>query len=1057
MRFIGIDLGTTNTTCGIAELSADGSITFSQLPISQPQIDANSGAVSWNHSTILPSAVWLAEDNNVFTGALCVEYADIISEHAGSRVVHGIKSELANRHWALKHNGQEYRPAEISSILLRTVWAAICTKNFPDINGIIITIPASFSSTMRRETLRAARMAGLPMDKVSLLDEPIAALFSEYGDPNAPFTKIQTEEPILVFDMGGGTVDVTVLRIRPADRVVDVLSTSRYNQVAGDDLDLEIAAYLWWRLSRVITGPVPPLTRSLALTLLRAGEAVKLEVNKKIESFKNGNAKDLSTECRNKNDTLVASFDRLLNSTEKLELSIPIADVLDLVIPFISKDESDRNYKRNIDTPIQQALVSARLARSAISQVYLVGGGAKFRPVYLELKSHFDNLSQAALDATYAVSAGAARFAAATHSGWRVSETTSERIYVRRNGESFLEVLPDKLPIPSQPMAPSRPLTGNDTIEMEEESRYLRLEFFQGSQANDPQMSPVYTATLRFRRPLKTGTEMHSLVGHIDEDKIYHFQIGLKEPDGWTVSSEVEFSADTETPAAPDPGPQYHLNSRGSLATVFQAEPLRTRLNTRVGASRVSFLAPIATASAEVTAAPAEFLFEERNAILRAMNESWADAYIGDKYLPTRMRATLAELQKLTLTPGEAVGQQPHLDLVELYKLYDVTVVRSLLDHSFLLYGTHNLEGKLGPVVDILTDDLIHHSARVDILLGDLNQHADSAFDVVRKLVEIFLKATANIPGIYDSILNDTKFNVPFKLTAARVLGNQLDAPAQLLKLLKQQLGNGLSRDEFDGKARPIIAAIAETGAQGFDAALVAFNRAELGNAGSLVLGSFGEEFGNWAVQQEMLPARYVPALFQALLRIGSRTLLDKLVFRLLDEWYRDPEVAHRVNEGRWRLRSAKIYKGLTQQRTRDLVNDLDRGAPVRDSRLTLEVQQAATKRDHSYMRSLRPDEQLGNAIADVLLNSVDDSAAAFLIDFSNRGNGRFQRHLLWQLLRRNSFKKLNETRQRLILEWRVTKEMASIQMLQEILSECKPELHPFVDRMIFEKSQAAR
>src|SRR6185436_4746332 len=140
------------------------------------------------------------------------------------------------------------------------------------------------------------------------------ALFSEYGGTNAPFTKIPAQEPILVFDMGGGTVDVTVVKIRPADRVVDVLSTSRYNQVAGDDLDLEIAAYLWRRLSCDIS-PVPSLTRSSALALLLAGEAVKLEVNKRIESFDTGDARDLSIECRKNNDTLVASFDLLLNST----------------------------------------------------------------------------------------------------------------------------------------------------------------------------------------------------------------------------------------------------------------------------------------------------------------------------------------------------------------------------------------------------------------------------------------------------------------------------------------------------------------------------------------------------------------------------------------------------------------------------------------------------------------------------------------------------------------------------------------------------------------------
>ncbi len=1030
---------------------------FRQVPISQPQIDASAGAVSWNDSPILPSAVWLAEGNDVFTGALCTEYTDIISEDAGSRVVHGIKSELANRHWALKHNGQEYRPAEISSVILRTVWDAICAENFPEINGIVITIPSSFSSTMRRETLRAARMAGLPMDKVSLLDEPIAALFSEYCDANAPFREIQTEKPILVFDMGGGTVDVTVLKIRPTDRLVEVLSTSRYNQVAGDDLDLEIAAYLWRRLQQIIKGAIPHLSRTSALALLRAGEEVKLEMNKKIEEIKVGNAKSLSAESRKRNDTLLASFDLLLGSTERLELSIPIADVLDLLIPFIATDEVEKNFGRNIFTPIHQALNSASLEPSAVSQVYLVGGGSKFHPVYRELRSYFteSSLSQA-LDATYAVSVGAACFAAAAHSGWRVAETTSERIYVRRNGASFLEVLPDKLSIPSQPMAPSRPLAGNDTIEMQEESRHLRLEFFQGSQANDPQMSPVYAAMLRFQKSLKKGTVMHSMVGRIDENKIYQFKIGLAEPGVRQVFRDVEFSADSDGQPVPDGGPQYRLNSRDSLAIVFQRQPLRTRVNERIGTSRVSFLPPTGLGPALAPAASPGSLFEERNAILRAMSESWADTYIGDKYLPARLRETLAGLQKLRLTAGEAPSQHQHLELVELYGLYNVAVIRSLLDHSFLLYGTHNLEGKLGPIVESLAQDLAQHPERLQLLLEELNQHAASAFDVARKLVEIFLKAAQHAPGVVESILQDPNFGARFKLAAAKVLSDEEDVPFQFLKLLKQ-LGNRLGPDEFDWKARPVIAALAETGTDGFKAALHAFDREELGHAGPLVLGSFGEQFGDWALEQEELPARYVPAVFQALPRISSRTRVDELVFRLLDNWYRDPEVARKVNEGRHRLRSPKIYANLVRRETRVLVDGLRGAAPARNSDLVRSVREAAVKRDQPYLLSLKRDEALYDAIAHVVLSKVDDSAAEFLMNFSTSGNERFQRHLVRQLLRQDQFRRLDASRKRLILEWPITKQMASIQMLEKILEGCEAELHPFVDRMIFEKNQTAR
>lgn len=747
---------------------------------------------------------------------------------------------------------------------------------------------------------------------------------------------------------------------------------------------------------------------------------------------------------------LVASFD-LFNSSERLELSIPIADILDLVLPFISEDESDGNYSRNIFTPIEQARASAGLHFSDISQVYLVGGGAKFRPVYLELKRSFlGNLSQA-LDATYAVSEGAARFAAAAHSGWQVSETTSERIYLRRNRAPFLEILPDKLPIPSERKEPPRPLTGNDTIEMQEESRYLHLEFFQGSQVNDPQMSPVYTATLSFPQPLKQGTEMRSLVGYIDKHKIYHFEIGLTEPDdGRKIIKMVEFSADSEAQPALNSGPQYQLNDNDSLAMMLQGEPMRTQLNTRVGTSPVSFLPPTASAPAQL-AEPMESLFEERNAILRAMNESWADAYIGDKFLPTRLRQTLAALENLIIIAGEAADQAaPHWDLVKLYELYDVTLIRSLLDHSFLLYGTTELEQKLGPVVDILRTDLTKNPDRVKILLADLNQHADSSFDVSRDLVAIFLEATANIQGIYDTILNNAEFGVPFKFTAAQRLGNEQDFPARLLEILKQ-LGNGLRRDEFDAKARPIIATLAETGPHGFEAALGAFNRKELGNAGNLVLGSFGKEFGEWALQHEQLPARYVPVLFIALFCIRGRTLLNKLVFRLLDEWCNESEVARKVNEKRQWLRNPKIYNRLWSE-TLNLVDHLDGGAPYLDINLIQKVEEAAIKQDQSYMLSLHRYKQLGSAIAEVLMNSVDDSAAAFLIEHSTSGNEHFRRQLVEKLLRRHSFKKLSASCQRLVLQWPVTEQMASIKMLKGILEDCKPELRVLVYRMISQK-----
>lgn len=1050
--YIGIDLGTTNTTCGVAELSADGSIEYRQLPIPQPQFDGVSGDVYWNRADILPSAVWLNGEDYIYTGSFCVENADLISEHAGWRVVHGIKSDLGNRHWTLQHNGQTFTPAEISSCLLRTVWAYVQAQVRIEIKGIVITIPSSFSATMRRETLHAALMAGLPTEKVSLLDEPIAALFSAYGDGSSPFPGIATDKPIMVFDMGGGTVDVTVLSVRPDERLVNVHATSRYNQVAGDDFDLEIAAYLWRRLKDA-TGSQVTLSRSSALALLRAGEAVKMEINKAVEDIRNGNAQELRNELARRNATLQVSLDLQLGVSEAPVLSVPIADLLDLLLPFISLGERDRNYGRNIFTPIEQALDRAGMRSDTMEQVYLVGGGANFQPVCLELESYFHRSLSRALNPSYSVSAGAARFAAlAANLGWRVSEATSERIYVRRSGEAFLEVLPDKLEIPSKPTVPPRALKGNDTIELPEDSRSLRLEFFQGMQENDPQMSPVYPATLYFTRPLIAGSRVHSIFGSIDENKIYQFDIGLTEPDGRKVFGTVEFSVDSNEPAAGSAdGPRYHLNNMVHLRQLLQDDLFRSRLVARTTTARVNFPAQTAASVETKTAAAEDSLLSERNALLLAMNEAWADAYIGDKYLPTRMRATLAQLQDLKITAGVEPETLPHRELANLYTQYGATVIRSLLDHSFLVYGTHDLEQKLGLVVDTLTDDLRSNPNRVQILLADLDHHAASPFDVARNLVEIFLKAASDVPGIHDLILENATYSTPFKLMAARLLGEPRDAPAHLLLLLKQQIALGLGSDEFNWKVRPIISALAATGPDGFDLALAAFNRKELGPASPLVLGSFGDSFFAWAEQQQKLPSRFVPALFQALDRISGRQHRDDLIRLLLDRWSIDPDVKRRATEGFNKLPRRKLTAllGILSARTRTMVETFIRDAPKRNKDLSRRVRTAAVAGDRRYFQTARRDEQLSDAVAEVFAGEIDDSASVFLIGVFTDANNHFLRLLLRKLLKRRLFERLSESRQRLILESPITQRLASNEMLEQIKDSCNANMRPLVLRMI--------
>src|SRR5262249_27831217 len=161
-----------------------------------------------------------------------------------------------------------------------------------------------------------------------------------------------------------------------------------------------------------------------------------------------------------------------------------------------------------------------------------------------------------------------------------------------------------------------------------------------------------------FPRPLTKGTVVHSMVGHIDANKIYRFRIGLTEPNGNRTSAEVEFSADDCDSASPGTGPRYRLNSHAALTRFIGDEVDRrpSPVQFTVAESKRS------TGASGEQSVPEGTLLAERNALLIAMSGAWGDVYVGDKYLSTRMRATLSQLQMLQITPGTAPSEQPHLE-----------------------------------------------------------------------------------------------------------------------------------------------------------------------------------------------------------------------------------------------------------------------------------------------------------------------------------------------------------------------------------------------------------
>src|SRR5438105_6311216 len=200
---VGIDLGTTNSE--VADLR-DG----------QPHVCPDAEG-----DPILPSFVGLAEDGRLLVGKAAHNQWVLAPE----RTVKSIKRRMG-QDVKVRLGEQEYRPQEISAMILRALKQRASRSLGVDVRKAVITVPAYFNDSQRQATREAGELAGLEV--VRILNEPTAASLTY--DPN------QTElRRILVYDLGGGTFDVSIVQVQ--EGVVEVLASHGDTQLGGDDFD----------------------------------------------------------------------------------------------------------------------------------------------------------------------------------------------------------------------------------------------------------------------------------------------------------------------------------------------------------------------------------------------------------------------------------------------------------------------------------------------------------------------------------------------------------------------------------------------------------------------------------------------------------------------------------------------------------------------------------------------------------------------------------------------------------------------------------------------------
>jgi len=389
-KIIGIDLGTTNSIMAIIEAGKPTAI-----PNSEGEY-------------LTPSIVSFTKAGDRIVGSLAKRQLAINPE----RTIKSIKRKMGTD-YKVKIDDKEYTPQEISAMILQKM--KLDAENYLEtkIEKAVITVPAHFDDAQRQATKDAGTIAGLEV--VRILNEPTAAAMA-YG-----FDKQDKIQTIVVFDLGGGTFDVSILQI--GEGIFEVLGTAGDNFLGGDDWDNRIMNWI-------------------------------------IDKFLNEYNIDLRLQRE--------AIQKILEASERAKIELSSKEETVIKIPFIASDVTGPkhiNYKltrkefeemtkdlvERLKEPVELAFKSANLRYNQIDEVILVGGSTRMPMVREKAKKIFNKEPRADIDPDKVVAIGAAIQAGIIEGNVKemvLLDVTSLSIGVETAGGGFTKIIPRNTQIP---------------------------------------------------------------------------------------------------------------------------------------------------------------------------------------------------------------------------------------------------------------------------------------------------------------------------------------------------------------------------------------------------------------------------------------------------------------------------------------------------------------------------------------------------------------------------------------------------------------------------------
>ena len=323
-KIIGIDLGTTNSCVAVMEGG-------------KPVVIANTEGLRTT-----PSIVAFTKNGERLVGDPAKRQAVTNAD----KTISSIKRHMGTD-YKVEIDGKKYTPQEISAMILQKLKADAENYLGEKVTEAVITVPAYFNDAQRQATKDAGKIAGLDVKRI--INEPTAAALA-YGLDN------ENEQKIMVYDLGGGTFDVSVIEI--GDGVIEVLATSGDNRLGGDDFDKKIMDYM-------------------------------------VADFKGKTGIDLSNDKMAMERVKAEAEDakKKLSSATQVEISIPFITAneqgpqhLNMTLTKAKFDELTRDLVERTAVPVQNALKDAGITAAELSKVLLVGGSTRIPAVQDKVK-----------------------------------------------------------------------------------------------------------------------------------------------------------------------------------------------------------------------------------------------------------------------------------------------------------------------------------------------------------------------------------------------------------------------------------------------------------------------------------------------------------------------------------------------------------------------------------------------------------------------------------------------------------------------------------------------